>query len=78
MRIMNLPSQFEKKMKRSISSSGICGAILYAPGLNGTVRVYHADRAVHLDHEASGNLVFVQNTAAARGPTSSGYQPAGV
>ena len=115
---MKLPSHFQKKMKRSIYSSGVHGAVPYAPGLNGTVRVYHAGRAVHLDHEPSGNLVFVQNTAAvndaggtvvlspsgpagmaihllpglfstntvrrpapaaaAQGPTSSRYRPAGV
>jgi len=93
-------------------------AIALAPGLNGTVRVYHADRAAHPNHRASGDLVFVHNTAAvidaggtvvrsppgpagmairllsgllatstvrrpalsaaARGPTSSRYRPAGV
>ena len=59
-------------MKKTVYSSGIRGsipeqparAIALAPGLNGTVRVYHADRTVHLDHKASGNLLFVKNTAA--------------
>lgn len=57
-------------MKKIVYSSGIRRAVpeqparAIAPGLNGTVWPYHADRAVHLDHEASGNLVFVQNTAA--------------
>jgi hypothetical protein len=60
-------------MKESVFSSGIRGVIPYAPeeparaiapGLNGMVWGYHADRAEHLDHKASGNLLFVHNTAA--------------
>jgi len=59
-------------MKKTVYSSGRPGAIpeqpvraiALAPGLNGTVRVSHADRAVHLDHEASGNRLFMHTTAA--------------
>lgn len=74
-------------MKKIVHSSGIRGAIPYAPeeparaiapGSNSTIRLSHAERAVHPDHEASDNLLFVQNTAAAQGMTSSRYQPAGV
>jgi hypothetical protein len=60
----------EKKMKKIVNSSGRSEEIpeqpvrAVVPGLNGTVRLYHADRAVHPDREASGNLVFVHNTAA--------------
>lgn len=57
-------------MKKIVYSSGTHGtipeqpAIAFAPGLKGTVRVYHAGRAVPLDHEASGNRLFMHNTVA--------------
>jgi len=61
-------------MNESVFSPGIPGvirdameepgrAIAPAPGLNGTVWLYHADRAVHLDHNALRDLVFLRNTA---------------
>jgi len=61
-------------MNESVFSSGIPGAIpdamkdpgrgiTLAPGLNGTVWLYHADRAVHLDHKALRDLVFLRNSA---------------
>jgi hypothetical protein len=61
-------------MNESVLSSGIQGAIpdaledpgraiALAPGLNGTVWLYHADRAVHLDHNALRDLLFLRNTA---------------
>ncbi|WP_440949199.1 hypothetical protein [Methanosphaerula subterraneus] len=57
-------------MKKIVYSSGIHGAIPEQPaialatGLNSTVRGDHIDRAAHLDHGASGDLVFVHKTAA--------------
>jgi len=61
-------------MNESVFSSGIPGAIPDAleepgraitltPGLNGTVWLYYADRAVHLDHNALRVLLFLRNTA---------------
>lgn len=61
-------------MSESVFSSGIRGAIpnaqevpgraiALAPGLNGTVWLYHADRAVHIDHNALRDLLFLRNTA---------------
>ena len=61
-------------MSESVFSSGMRGAIpdaledpgraiTLAPGLNGTVWLYHTNRAVHLDHNALRDLLFLWNTA---------------
>ncbi|ACL16715.1 hypothetical protein [Methanosphaerula palustris] len=61
-------------MSESVFSSGMRGAIPGAvedpgraitlvPGLNGTVRLYHADRAVHIDHNALRDLLVLRDTA---------------
>jgi hypothetical protein len=61
-------------MSESVFSSGMRGAIPDAledpgrvialgPGLNGTVWLYHTNRAVHLDHNALRDLLFLRNTA---------------
>lgn len=61
-------------MSKSVFSSGVRGAIpnapenlgeaiALAPGLNGTVWLYHTTRAIHLDHEALWDLLFLRNTA---------------
>ncbi|WP_148208217.1 hypothetical protein [Methanosphaerula palustris] len=48
-------------------------AIALAPGLNGTVRLYHADRAVHIDHTALRDTAVIHD--AARGITRSRFDP---